>query len=225
VFISAASNLCHTLGYHRSRGLGHVDESTRATQERLFWTVYKQEKSLSLRLGRSSNFRDEEITLAIDSTDQSLAIARLRGRIYDQLYSVVGLSRSNDERGALARTLAIELEQMICKVHEQPLVSLSGLFSGICQVTEPRQTPTEQFSRSSSDQTRLIYLQSHMVCQQSLLAQVLKAIPTYAPHDSVYGSEECIRVSRECLEMHEQCIRTIVGCKNDPFMIKRYISW
>ena len=108
---------------------------TRAIQERLFWTVYKQDKSLSFRLGRSSNFRDEEITLAIDTNDQALGVAKLRGRIYDQLYSIVGLSQSHDERGVLAKTIAVELEQIICKIHEELLVRHFKAFTSVFHIT------------------------------------------------------------------------------------------
>jgi hypothetical protein len=80
----------------------------------LFWTVYKIEKGLSLRLGRSSNLRDAEITIANDQEElRRTGLARIQGKIYDQLYSPEGLSRSDAERGRLAETLAGELRALV----------------------------------------------------------------------------------------------------------------
>ena len=121
-FISNAANLCQTLGYHRYQPSKQIDEHSRTAQARLFWTVYRLEKGLSFRLGRPSTIRDEEITLPIDSSDEALRVTKLQSRIYDQLYSVVGLSRSSDDRGALARILATELEGIISETRVNTFV-------------------------------------------------------------------------------------------------------
>jgi hypothetical protein len=122
--ISTASNLCQTLGYHRPQSSKNADQLRQVAQERLFWTVYKLEKSLSFRLGRSSNFRDDEIALRIDPLDVSVRLARIQGKIYDQLYSVVAFSRSNEERGNLARGLATELRETISETQVDVLVRI-----------------------------------------------------------------------------------------------------
>lgn len=83
------------------------------TQARLFWTVYKLDKGLSFRLGRSSNLRDEEITLPIDISDEPVQIARVQGRIYDQLYSPRGLSRPHEERSQIAAVLTAKLKDLV----------------------------------------------------------------------------------------------------------------
>ncbi|KAF2181556.1 hypothetical protein K469DRAFT_671308 [Zopfia rhizophila CBS 207.26] len=207
-YISTAANLCQTLGYHCPQFEKTSDETKRAAQERLFWTVYKLDKGLSFRLGRSSNIRDDEITLPIDLSDEPTMIARTQGRIYDQLYSPTGLFRPDDERGHIAQALATELRDLINESHDD-VFTVAG---------QPRGTP--------SDQTRTIWLQSNLICQHSLLAQVLRAVPSSVSGGSLTSiPNDCIKVARDCLDMHEQCMRTIRDCKNDPFMMRRYINW
>lgn len=76
--------------------------------------MYKIEKGLSLRLGRSSNIRDTEITISPDPhTLRRTGLARIQGLVYDQLYSPVGLSRKENEHARMAEELAAELRGMI----------------------------------------------------------------------------------------------------------------
>lgn len=127
-FISAASDLCQTLGYHRLRPLNGQGQSERAAQERLFWTVYAIEKGLSLRLGRSSNIRDAEITLAFDPDEpRSIKLGRINGMVHDQLYSPAGLSRPDEERSYLAEALSRDLRELINETHAEISVCLQSL--------------------------------------------------------------------------------------------------
>jgi Fungal specific transcription factor domain len=114
-FISAASDLCLTLGYHRRQPKSGKNDDQSSQEQRLFWTVYAIEKGISLRLGRSSNIRDGEITLPFDpdSESRSIKLGRINGMIYDQLYSPVGLARLEDERSYTAEALARDLRQLI----------------------------------------------------------------------------------------------------------------
>jgi hypothetical protein len=123
-FISAASDICQTLEYHRVRSLRGNDQ-LRAAQERLFWAVYRFEKAISFRLGRSSNIRDSEITLPIGPEEpRTTRMARLHGKVYDQLYSPVGLSRLDHEREYMAKALAEELRGLINDTQVEISVSL-----------------------------------------------------------------------------------------------------
>jgi hypothetical protein len=71
---------------------------------------------------------------------------------------------------------------------------------------------------------RITYMRCDLVCQYSLLGLILQASPT--PEGSKGGVlDDCITVARHALDMHEQCINDLRGCKNDPFMITKYINW
>jgi hypothetical protein len=71
---------------------------------------------------------------------------------------------------------------------------------------------------------RVIYLQCDLVCQYSLLALILRAIPTGQGFLSGV-LDDCVVVARDALDMHEQCMKDLRGCKNDPFMVTKYINW
>jgi hypothetical protein len=108
--ISNAANLCQILGLHR------LARDSHETQVNLFWMVFLLEKGLSLRLGRPSILRDDEITSprpSVPSIRRCSQTSSIQGKIYDQLYSPSGLARTNVERGRLAHALASELREII----------------------------------------------------------------------------------------------------------------
>jgi hypothetical protein len=127
-FVSAALDLCQTLGYHRRRPRTERDQALRDAQEQLFWTVYGMEKGLSLRLGRSSTIRDGEITLPLDQDEpRATKLGRIHGMVYDQLYSPVGLSRSSDERSYAVESLAEDVRRIIREAHAEVAVCFQEL--------------------------------------------------------------------------------------------------
>lgn len=83
------------------------------------------EKGLSLRLGRASHLRDEDITLACESDSRDVRAARIQGKVYDQLYSPGGLSRTHNERVVIAQSLVEELRSLIDEADAEIEVSLS----------------------------------------------------------------------------------------------------
>lgn len=122
-YVSAASNLCITLHYHLAYPPKPHNTLQYATQGRLFWTVYKLDKGLSARLGRASTLRDDEITLSAGGNDESVVLARVQARIYDELFSVAGLSLSDAEREKRAIMLATELRAVISETFVQAIAS------------------------------------------------------------------------------------------------------
>lgn len=127
-FSSAASDLCHLLGYHRLRSSNRDHQQLQVAQENLFWTVHRIEKGLSLRLGRSSNIRHADITLPINPDEPwSTRHARIQGKVFDQLYSQAGLSCSDHERGLAAQALAEESRALINETRAEIMVNLHCL--------------------------------------------------------------------------------------------------
>ncbi|KAI0881294.1 uncharacterized protein GGS22DRAFT_192382 [Annulohypoxylon maeteangense] len=205
-FISTASDLCQRLGYHRLPRKG-ADPSIQTAQERLFWTVYKFERGLSLRHGRPSSIRDAEITLPTNPNElRSTKVARIQGKVYDELYSPVGLSRPDDERSRMAKILATELRDLISMARAE-ILDIDN---------QPR--------GSEADPMRIVYLQCDIVCQSSLLALILRAITTARGSLSSI-SDECVTVARETLDIHHECMTAVRSCKTDPFMVTKYINW
>lgn len=99
-------------------------------QTRVFWLIYIFEKGLSLRLGRSSTLRDSDITIPVPDMGSTSEIAyfgrlkkmvdlaRLQGKIYDQLYSPAALIEPQASRTARAKSLASELEAHTTSIEE-----------------------------------------------------------------------------------------------------------
>ena len=71
---------------------------------------------------------------------------------------------------------------------------------------------------------RAVYLQCDLVCQYSLLALILRAMPVV--QGSSHGPlEHCVAAARNALDMHQKCMKDLKNCKNDPFMVAKYINW
>ena len=96
------------------------------------------EKMLSLRLGRSSTFRDHDITLPRPGSERPsgtflaeltpvwIDIASIQGRIYDEIYSPGGHMQPPHIRTSRARALAAEVRTVM--QHAQNIhVSLSRI--------------------------------------------------------------------------------------------------
>ncbi|KAE9369112.1 hypothetical protein N431DRAFT_485113 [Stipitochalara longipes BDJ] len=175
---------------------------------KFIWVVHKLEKGLSLRLGRSSNIRDIDITLQFDrDVPRPTRLAKIQGNVYDQLYSPAGLSRPEVERGYMAESLAGELRELI---NETQLEVLEGA--------------TERPDDLETDPIRVVYLYCDLVCQTFLLAFILRAVPTKGGNISGV-SDECVAVAQDALDIHEKCMMEARGCKNDAFMVTKYINW
>jgi hypothetical protein len=96
------------------------------------------EKMLSLHLGRSSTFHDQDTTLSRPETERPggsflaklapgwINVASIQGRIYDDIYSPGALMQPPHIRTSRARALAAELKSVM--QHAQGIhVSLSRL--------------------------------------------------------------------------------------------------
>jgi len=120
-----------------------------ATQKQfLFCAIYFFEKTLSVRLGRSSIILDRDIEDPLPKDLQSssphvnayayqlMRLAGLAGRIYEQLYSPKALGASEDVRTHRALELSQELHEYhaeardanVCSIH----VSHSMMVCNIC---------------------------------------------------------------------------------------------
>ncbi|KAI0468679.1 fungal-specific transcription factor domain-containing protein [Xylaria cf. heliscus] len=200
-YISNAANLCQTLGYH------HIVDGSQEAQFNLFWMVFLLEKSLSLRLGRSSNFRDAEFTTPLPSNiymRRCAQTASMQGKIYDQLYSPSGLARFDVERGLSAQMLASEFREIISDTK--------------IACYNPINPPGAE-----EDKMRAVYLKVELVKQLAILTLILRAIPTPVGSPSTI-TDECAMAAHETLDMHQQAVAAIEDSK-DRFMTHRYLHW
>lgn len=98
--ISSAAGLCQSLGYHRINTMVNDNPEDRQTKIQIFWMIYMLDKTLSLRLGRSSILQDWDISLPFvvssnpddknpESSDMLsywIKVARVQGLTYEKLF-------------------------------------------------------------------------------------------------------------------------------------------
>lgn len=103
----------------------------------LFWTVYFLEKTLCLRLGRSSTIPDCDVTApwpeelqgssfhALKYFHQQVKLASLAGSIYEQLYSGKALQLPVEARTKRATELVEQFDRHAVDTREANVISLS----------------------------------------------------------------------------------------------------
>lgn len=227
-YISAALDLCQRLGFHRASGHKHAESPSQSIQAHLFWTVYRYERSLALRIDRSSNIRDADITLQVDPADAHPSkIGKLHGQVYDQLYSRAALSQSTyEQRHQAVELLSKEWRELI-EAQCDEIAECQRQSEPSLQANQNGQRP--QISACSGTECkvnsmRLLYLQFDLVCHYSSLALVLRAVqpPTNAFCDV---SDDCAAVARHALEIHEQYMDILRRYNTDYSLVTKYISW
>ncbi|KAI8711625.1 Zn(2)-C6 fungal-type domain-containing protein [Fusarium sp. LHS14.1] len=204
--LSNALSLCQTLGYHRLSSSKRGTGADQDTQKQLFWAVFGYESGLSLRLGRSSGIRDSDIATPVNPNEpRFIKVSRVQRQVYDRLYSPTSLSASSDDRYQTCQSLSQEMRATI----DETRVELSEA------------TREAEAGNSEADPMRVIYLQCDFVCQSSLLALILKAIPPGQHRDIPVN---CTVVARSTLDMHERCMEGMRRCK-DLLVVRKYVNW
>lgn len=122
--------MCQSLGYHRIGTYTNASKDEAACRQFLFWMVYSLDKSLSLRLGRSSTIQDSDVTITVpcdDGTRQSLMVSfvriwviesRIQGQIYELLYCPEAIGQSEVVRKSRAQLLLSRLDELETLVQE-----------------------------------------------------------------------------------------------------------
>lgn len=114
-----SARMCLDSGLHRYKPLAGDAENN--VKRLLFWYTYALDKGLSLNFGRAPTFSDLDITIDYPEFPADgmhalglvwLELARIQGRIYDNLYSAQGQRETQERRTALATTLYGELERL-----------------------------------------------------------------------------------------------------------------
>ena len=119
--------MCQALGLHGTHALHTESPEIRRQKIHLFWAIFTTERTLSLRFGRSSIFRDQDITIPrlgiIHYQEQDSLLnpilsrwidtAGLQGRTYDEIYSPGALSQPAHVRESRARALAADLRKVM----------------------------------------------------------------------------------------------------------------
>jgi hypothetical protein len=123
ILTSKASELCQSLGYHRIGTYQNEPSDDAKYKQFLFWIIYTMDKSLSLRLGRSSTIQDYDVTLPDPHSiphqnpitsffDLWVTVSRLQGQIYELLYCPVAIAQPEPVRKSRVQLLIHQLGEI-----------------------------------------------------------------------------------------------------------------
>ncbi|KAE8416742.1 hypothetical protein BDV36DRAFT_309892, partial [Aspergillus pseudocaelatus] len=217
-FINSASHMVQALGLQHNVPADTEGPEETAQKRNLFSTIYMTEKMLSLRLGRSSTFRDQDITLSHFGMEHPhgsflaelapgwINMASIQGRIYDDVYSPGALRQPPHVRTTRARALAAELKtamQHAQDIHDHYEAS-KGHVLGL---------DYHEIARRSD---RVIGL--------SMLTLIYRSISPEEPSTSAF-CQECIAAARDTLHEHDQCVAVITKARGKTVFLEAYINW
>ncbi|KAH7133832.1 hypothetical protein EDB81DRAFT_805179 [Dactylonectria macrodidyma] len=196
-FISKASLLAQALGLHSkfSTATDSLDDSQHKIS--LFWALYRLEKAVSLRLGRSSTIRDNEITVSQPNAEHrilpwymkipnTIETASLYGRVFDEVYSPQALSQPVNVRASHARQLSAELKRVMAE-NDAFFQSQESLG----QVVEPKLLD--------------FFKHADRVGSHSLLTSIYKSLPS----GESSSCPECLSAARTTLQEHVICMKHV----------------
>ncbi|KAI8682603.1 Zn(2)-C6 fungal-type domain-containing protein [Fusarium sp. Ph1] len=217
-FIVTASHICQALGLHRATTLSPEPPVQQRRKLRLFWAVYCSDRWIALRIGRSSSFRDNDITVPRPQRNPGpdLLINRLlpvwieggflQGRIYDDVYSPGAFLQPEHVRYARARALLSEIH-------------------GLMEAEDAIEKENEaQFAAAGQPILTQILWRSDRISNLSMLTLVYRSLPP-AEYSKSSFSEECISSCREALEEHQQCMALIESDGAKTAFIELFIGW
>ncbi|KAK0736357.1 hypothetical protein B0T21DRAFT_178670 [Apiosordaria backusii] len=223
ILTSKASELCQTLGYHRTddeyvlfRSGADKMDSDRHRRHFLFWSVYVVDKNLSLRLGRSSSIQDYDITVPYPSTDDPgnfgitswfllwVLSAKIQGQVYEMLYCPEAVAQSENVKRARVKVLVSRLEEVEAKTAE-----VSQKWSPYCR-------------EHAGDDLTDFFLVSDHVLRLSLMTLVYRAVPN-PPGSPTTFSTECITVARQTLARHQECMALVE--RTNCGLFATYMHW
>ncbi|KAL4995082.1 hypothetical protein BDV10DRAFT_175583 [Aspergillus recurvatus] len=219
-FATSASHMVQALGLQHSAPVGTERPEEKAQKRNLFWTIYMTEKTLSLRLGRSSTFRDQDITLPRPGMERPrgsflaelvpgwVTLASIQGRIYDDVYSPGALMQPPHIRASRAQALANELKSAM--QHMQDI-----------------------HNHYDASKAKVLGLDYHEIARRSdrviglsMLTLVYRSIAPEKPSTSASAfCQECIDAARETLAEHDRCVAAIIKARGKTVFLETYINW
>jgi hypothetical protein len=226
--------MCQSLGYHRIRT--YKNESPAGTQYRqfLFWVVYTFDKSLSLRLGRSSTIQDYDVTVPEPRNDglrQSPILSffglwvtesRIQGQIYELLYCPEAVTQSEAVRKSRAQLLLSQLDKLDSLTQEVSVRTAQNCL-GDEHTLMDIQVKWDKFLRETNpeDITDYFIISDH-VLRLSTRTLIHRAVPN-PPGSPTTFAVECIQTARETLARHQECMAVVE--RTTAGLFSSYMNW
>ncbi|AEO57210.1 fungal-specific transcription factor-like protein [Thermothelomyces thermophilus ATCC 42464] len=217
ILSSKASEMCQSLGYHRADTHANNDSSAGARRKRLlFWVVYTLDKSLSLRLGRSSTIQDYDVTVPEprdEETQHSASLSffnlwitesRIQGQIYELLYCPEALRQPEAVRKSRAKLLLGRLDELDTLTQK-----MLDKWHGLLRSVSPRELAE-------------FFVISDHVLRLSIRTLIHRAVPN-PPGSPTTFTAECIQTARETLARHQECMAVLE--KTTAGLFSTYMNW
>lgn len=234
--------MVQALGLQHNVAAGIERSEEKSQKMNLFWTIYMTEKMLSLRLGRSSTIRDQDITLTRLGMERPsgcsflaelapgwINMASIQGRIYDDIYSPGALMQPPHIRTSRARALAAELKtamQHAQDIHVSSLSRLNHTPLGTTPMTDWLQQDHYEASKG-----QILGLDFHEIARRSdrviglcTLTLIYRSIAPEKPSTSAF-CQECIDAARDTLQEHDRCVAVITKAQGKTVFLEAYINW
>ncbi|KAH7128020.1 hypothetical protein B0J13DRAFT_454148, partial [Dactylonectria estremocensis] len=196
--ISAAVNICQTLGYHRTPSVEGDTAPAKDEKMRLFWSIYRLDAALSLRLGRTPAMQEHDITLPSNPLVlRWVKFAKIQSNAFSFLFSPSALQRSDEDRISNATCLVLALQA----------IKIEDLTSG----------------RLDSDPMRRVYLEAEHVVQLTVLALISRVAPL--PDNPLqFVSNYALDTSRGALNAHKGGLDALCGLTQEPEVVNRHLN-
>lgn len=144
--------MCQTLGYHRRSRMENYGEKAKTEKERLFWSVYRLDKALSLRLGRTPVVVEYDVALPSEPTVRRwIKFADIQAETYSQLYSCVASRKREAERMEMAGALSVELQMLLDQQHKSNVCGILGSLVGVSLI---KATANRKFCSSGTNRPK-----------------------------------------------------------------------
>ncbi|KAH7177012.1 hypothetical protein EDB81DRAFT_898613 [Dactylonectria macrodidyma] len=205
--ISAAVNLCQTLGCHRTSSMERDSTATKADKMRLFWSVYRLDAALSVRLGRTAAMKEHDIPLPSNLLALRWAkFAEIQTNAFSLLFSPSALQQPGQQRIENATSLVLEL---------QALVNETRNAQNEVQDPTPRQM--------NSDPMRTVYLEAEQVVHLTVLALVSRVAPL--PDNPLqFVSNYALATSRAALDAHQRGLDALCTLTQKSEVVNRHLN-
>ncbi|KAJ4148689.1 hypothetical protein NW765_017556 [Fusarium oxysporum] len=195
-YVSMGQTMCQTLGYHRESTYRNDTAEASQSKRHAFYSLYVIDKNLSLVLGRTSNFNDNDIDaqpFAISThpkqwpwdfyTHITIRFAKIQGDVYDKLYSASATKYSQHERSHITQELAMRI--MSLREELQSLKTSDAYYSDVLQMA----------------------MESADFVTYAVLTVVYRAELGFA--NSVEISSRCYDAAKRSLESHLKCCTSL----------------
>ncbi|CAG9998254.1 unnamed protein product [Clonostachys byssicola] len=211
----AAARMAQALGLHKACLQDPETNIATRRKARLFAIIFSADKALSLRLGRASVIRDEEIpvnlrmllrgvnTAPSPIPYQWLAFSHTQGLVYDQLYSPRAMQQTPEVKQSVAKALLESVETLMSERNEV----------------------NEDFERKArvafGDDLADLYKGANHVSQLALICLIYHGVAPWAHRSPFY--EEGIPLAREALVEHQHWFSLLSDYGNIHTEI--YLRW